>query len=90
MFIDTHSSFVGLFIEKTLVFVFEEKNRMFLKVYALVSTEPSLTHILNDTIVYFTYITHLRYSLIATLMKTYIYAHISLVSYKNLPFMKGK
>jgi hypothetical protein len=38
-------SFVGFFIEKTTrVSVFEEKNRMFLKAYALVGIEPSLTN----------------------------------------------
>jgi hypothetical protein len=55
MYIHTHPSFVGFFIEKTLVFVFEEKNRMFLKAYALVSIEPGLTHILNYIIMYFTH-----------------------------------
>jgi hypothetical protein len=56
MYIHTHSSFDSFFIEETLVSVCDENNRMFLKTYALVSIEPSLTHILNYAIMYFTHI----------------------------------
>jgi hypothetical protein len=58
---------------------FEEKNHIFLKSYTLVS----LTHILNAPKIFF------RHNIDENVY-IHKYVHISLVSYKNLPFMRRK
>jgi hypothetical protein len=85
---------VSWFRMKTLNSVME-KNYMFLKAYALNGIEPSLTHILNCNILYFTH-THLRYTSKhntdenVTHTHIYIYIYIYMFSYKILPFVTGK
>jgi hypothetical protein len=55
---------------------------MFLKAYALASIEPSLTHILNVTIMYFTHTFKIFFD--HNIDETYIYIHtyVSMVCYK--------
>jgi hypothetical protein len=68
--------------------VLEEENYMFLKAYALTDIEPSLTRVLNRTILYFTHTFKIYFGAQHWWERLYIY--ISQFSYKILPFMTGK
>jgi hypothetical protein len=53
MYITFH--FCWFLYRENTSFRFRKEESLFLKAYALVSIDHSLTHILNDTIMYFTH-----------------------------------
>jgi hypothetical protein len=82
-----HNS-VSCFKRKTVDSVFQTDEIHFLKSYPVACIEPSLTRVLNHSILYFTY-THLRYSVKINSNQNGN-TNITPFSLNNLPFLTGE